>query len=175
MNYVDIAERALLSGEQGRWKAALIASTQIGEYKHGFAQELASRMGYSDVSRISDLADAGRARRALKMPAREVLKFRLSVYTFCWRVLQAGAEPEAVREVLYDFIEEFDRPKMKDVTDALSATFGVPIREYTATSWLKTLDRLVSWGASKVDHVHREEWNRATSAIRKILKESETI
>jgi hypothetical protein len=92
------------------------------------------------------------------------------VFTFCNRVLRSGASPEAVKEVLYDFLEEFDRPKMKDVTDALSVTFGVPFREYTAKNGLRDLDKLVSWGASKVDHVHRIEWDKATKTIREILK-----
>lgn len=169
-DHLALAEKALHGSEQKKWAACLIAARYVGERQNGWAQELADRLGYTDVSRISDLADAGKARKALRMKASEVYKFRISVFTFCHKVIKQGNDPHLVALVLKEILEEVPRPKMKDVTDILAGTFNVPTREPTAGTWLKTLDRMVSWGAQKIDHQHRKEWDEHTAGIRRILK-----
>ena len=169
-DHLDLAENALRAGEARKWIACLICARYIGERINGFAQELADRMGYNDVSRISDLADAGRARKALRMKAKDVYRFRISVFTYCWKVIQQGNDPHLVKLALLDMLEEWHRPKMKDVTDALAGMFDMPPKEITAQSWLKTLDRMVSWGEQKLDHEDKTAWFASTKIQREILR-----
>lgn len=168
---LDLAEKALHGSERHKWAACLIAARYVGERYPNWSRDLADRMGYTDVSRISDLADAGKARKAMKMKACDVYRFRISVFTFCWKIIKSGNDPSDVAVVLEEILEEIPRPKMSDVTNNLAGKFGVPLREPTAQTWLKALDRMVSWGARKIDHKYREEWDAATKTIREILKD----
>lgn len=174
INYIDLAEQALHGSERHKWAACLIAAHNVGKRNNGWAQELADRMGYNDVSRISDLADAGRARKALRMKAKDVYRFRISVFTYCWKVIQQGNDPHLVKLALLDMLEEWHRPKMKDVTDALAGMFDMPPKEITAQSWLKTLDRMVSWGEQKLDHEDKTAWFASTKIQREILRRYKT-
>jgi hypothetical protein len=174
-DYLAAAETALRSSEDRRWVACIICAHKIGTYENGFAQELASRMGYADVSRISQLADAGRAwikMRPYMGQARNLLrqKFRISIYTYCNRIIMKGHAPELIVESLKEMSEEWDRPKDKDVKDGLSGRFGLPPREITTKRLIKYLDELVSWGARKVDHEDRPSWDLSTQTIRRIVR-----
>jgi hypothetical protein len=170
MDYITLAEKALRGSEQSKWTACLVSACMVGEYYHGYARSLAEKMGY-EVSRISDFADAGRARKALKMPFRDVSMFSIGCFTHSWKVIKSGVAPEDLREFLYEIITELgNRPNDHQVKELMNGRFDIPVREPTAKTWLKMLDRLVSWGASKVDHVHRSEWDNATKTIREILK-----
>lgn len=164
--HLDLATRHYFASEDERWKTCLIAAAHVGEHQNGFVRELANELGFRDVSRISDFADAGRARKELGLPFRIVRQFRISVFTYCWKVIQAGNDPQEIAQTLLDMLEEWDRFFMADVTEGLAGKFSMPVRELKP---LPLLDKLVTWGAQKVSHQDRPDWDQATQTIRRIL------
>jgi hypothetical protein len=167
-NHLDLATTHYFASEEARWKTCLIAAAHVGEHQNGFSRELANQLGFRDVSRVSDLADAGRARKELGLPFRIVSRFRVSVFTYAWKVINAGHDPQEVSQVLLDMLAEWDRFYMADVTEGLAGHFNMPVRELKP---LPLLDKLVTWGASKVSHKDRPAWDQATQTIRRILHE----
>jgi hypothetical protein len=172
-DYLALAKRSIKASETDRWKACLISGVMVGKHT-SFARDLAELTGY-EVSQISNFADAGKAWMSLcpYMRAYDRDKLSIGIFTEAWHVIEAGNEPYQVAVFLGDILEEMEiskRPSDRQIKEWMRGTFNMPINEPSAETHLRRFDALVSWGASKVMDADRKEWDRATTTIRRILR-----
>lgn len=164
---LSLAADLYQKGDAYRWKFALVAARIVGQYQNGATQELADKINRS-VSRVEDLADAGKAWRVLchHIPREYRDGHGTSVFTHAWRLLKLGIDSEALADALVEL--EGHRPE--SVKSHLSGFFGLPEREVKPETWKRRMDDLIAHLDKRVMAEERKEWERCTTYLRGLIE-----
>ena len=173
-NYLDLAAQSIVKGEQFRWETCKYCALGVGQYKDGFARDLAARTGVS-ASRISDYAQSGRADEALEpyMTEDERHSFKPDAFVLCDSLITKGKTADEVALVLKEILEENPRPTIVEAKEKLSGKFGLPHKEPDP---MKHVTALETWGETNMQNpTDRAAWFATTRVQREWIKKARVV